>query len=94
MLAGAGFWCVRETLSRAKWINVKGVYAMPDLPDAPYNRPYDIGIPGFEQHLKIRMGDFSVWTGTPGSGKSTFINDVACRLAVNYGLKTAFASFE
>lgn len=85
---------VQETIRRAKWVAVDGVYTMDELPPQAYRKPYSIGIPGFEKHLKIRMGDFSVVTGVPGSGKTTFINDLMCRMTVNHNFKFAVASFE
>lgn len=85
---------VQETIRRAQWISVGGLSKMSDLAPIPYAKPYDIGIPGFEEHLNIRMGDLSVWTGVPSSGKSTFINDILCRIVTKHGLKPAIASFE
>lgn len=85
---------VKESIKKADWVAVDGVFKMGDLQPVPYKRPYDIGIAGFEDYLKIRMGDFSVWTGVPSSGKSTFLNDVSCRLVSKHGFKPVFASFE
>jgi hypothetical protein len=40
----------------------------------------------------MRLGDFVVITGVPGLGKSTFANDLCCRVAYNHGLKIGWAS--
>lgn len=85
---------VQKTVARAKWMHVPGVYKMSDLPPMPPDEIYEVGIPGMEEHYKVRMGDFAAWTGIPSMGKSTLVNDVVCRLAKNYGLKATFASFE
>ena len=85
---------VHKTIENAAWVHVEGVFSMSELPELPYRKPYSIGISGFDAHLNIRMADFSVWTGIPSHGKSTFVNDVCCRLAEKHGLKTCFASFE
>jgi twinkle protein len=85
---------VQETIRRAKWVEVNGVYTMDELPPVPYAKPYHIGISGFEKHMRLRMGDFSVVTGVPGSGKTTFINDVMSRMVSYHGCKFAVASFE
>ena len=89
-----GVESVRRLIANSAWVHVDGVYKMSELPPLPYMRPYSIGIDGFEKHLNLRMGDFSVWTGVPSSGKSTFLNDVVCRMYKNHGLKSAIASFE
>lgn len=85
---------VQEVIKEAKICNFSGVYRMADLTPTPYQRPFDIGIPGFEEHIKIRLGDFSIWTGIPSSGKSSFLNDVVCRINLEHHVKAAFASFE
>lgn len=85
---------VDETIQRAQWIKVDGVYRMDELPPSKIAKVHQIGIPGLENHYKIRPGDFCVVTGVPSHGKSSFINDVACNMAMKYSWKTAFASFE
>jgi twinkle protein len=34
------------------------------------------------ENFKCRLGDFSVITGTPGFGKTTFANDLFCGIAL------------
>lgn len=85
---------VEETLKRAQWIEMDGVYALHDLPQKPPRTPLHIGIKGFEDHLNLRLGDFCVITGIPGHGKTAFASDVLCNMVVNHGLKVAWASFE
>lgn len=85
---------VVETLAKAPWLRVDGVYRMSELPPLPVARIFDIGFEAFSEHFKLRLGDFSVWTGTPGSGKTTLIQDIANRCADSAGLITAWASFE
>src|SRR5690606_25523575 len=45
-------------------------------------------------NYKIRLGDWTVISGIPSHGKSTFVNDLCCRVAQRHGLRTCFASFE
>lgn len=85
---------VVETLHRAQWLKVDGVYRMSDLPPLPPMQIFDIGFPLLSENYKLRLGDFVVITGTPGFGKSTFVNDLCCRVALNHGLSIAWASFE
>lgn len=84
---------VKESISRAEWVRVDGVYKMSDLPPPPQFTPVSSGF-GIDENFKPRLGDFCIVTGIPSHGKSAFVNDLCCRLAELHGWKTAFASFE
>ena len=56
--------------------------------------PHDTGMVGLGHHYRLRLGDLAVVTGVPGHGKTTFINEVCCRMAEKHGWRTVFASFE
>jgi len=62
------------------------------LPDVSPALP--IGVAGLDEHYRARRGDLVVVTGIPGHGKSSFVNEVCCRLAWRHGWNTCFASFE
>lgn len=85
---------VAETLARAQWLRVDGVYRMSELPPVPPSTIYEIPMQGFRDHYKVRLGDMAVWTGIPSHGKSSLVNDVCCRLVDAHGIGVAFASFE
>ena len=85
---------VTETIRRASWVKVDGVFSMSELPPLPEARIYDIGFPLLSDHYKMRLGDFVVITGVPGYGKTTVVNDIVCRVVDRYGIKVAWASFE
>lgn len=85
---------VVETINRAEWLRVEGVFRMSELPPVPTPPVWHIGYDRLSNHYKARPGDFAVITGVPGLGKSSFANDLCCRLAENHGLKIAWASFE
>jgi twinkle protein len=85
---------VTETIARAAWVKVDGVYAMDDLPPEPETQVYPTGFPLMDENYKVRLGDLTIVTGIPSHGKSTFVNDLCCRLSDAYGWVTAFASFE
>lgn len=86
---------VRETIERATWYAKTGVFSMDELPEEPDRQKYSLHMgPGVDKYVKIRRGDFWVITGIPGHGKSAFVDDMACRLALNDDLRTCFASFE
>ena len=83
-----------ETIARAQWLAVSGIYRLSELP--PLNPPQalDTGIPGLSSHYNLRVGDFCVLTGLPGKGKTSFSREIACRMASRHRWKTALASFE
>lgn len=80
---------LQNTIFDARWLKVDGVYKMSELPPiaAPDSKNCKI-IP-----INIRKRDFSVWTGIPSHGKSTFMNQIAFNLA-EQGWNICFASFE
>lgn len=85
---------VHEVFRRAEWCRVDGVYRMSQLPPYPDRAGITTGFPFLDEHYRIRMGDFCVVTGVPGAGKSTWINDLICRVAMKHGWTVAVASFE
>lgn len=85
---------VTESINRAMWVDVKGAYKMSELAPLPYRKPMTADMGDIDNHIKIRFGDFSVLTGVPGHGKTTFINDLMNRILDKYNLKACFASFE
>lgn len=85
---------VTETINRAQWLKVDGVHRMSELPPLPRQVIYEPTLPLFREHFKLRLGDFSVFTGTPGYGKTTFVNDLMCGIARENALTIAWASFE
>lgn len=85
---------VVETLNRAQWMRVDGVYRMSELPPVPPAVPHEIGIVGLQQHYRIRPGDLCVVTGIPSHGKTSAVNEIVCRMVERYGWNVAFASFE
>lgn len=85
---------VVETINRAQWMRVDGVYRMSELPPMPVIQGHPTHIPGLDKHLRLRTGDFSVVTGIPSHGKSSLVNEIAHRMARHHGWRTSFASFE
>jgi twinkle protein len=99
---------VVETVNGAEWVKVDGLYRMSQLPPLPMVGAVDIGIALLGRHFKIRLGDMSVVTGIPGHGKTSLINEIACRMALpvepvhvlgvpedtGHGWTIAIASFE
>lgn len=85
---------VVAAIESAKWVQVKGLFRMSELPPVQPAEAFINGIPDLHEHYRLRKGDFCVLTGIPGMGKSTLVNDLACRMAERHRWSTTFASFE
>ena len=86
---------VTETLSKASWAQMNGVYRMSELPPLPENPVMLLGYgKPLDDLMKARRGDFWVTSGAPGHGKTALVTDVICRLADQHNLRIAWASFE
>lgn len=94
VLEDYGIRGVRETIARATWIKISGVSRLSEMAPRPKSLIYDIGFDAFSDHFKLRMGDVSVFTGLPSSGKTTLVQDIVCRVTSRYALTAAWASFE
>ena len=85
---------VSRVFNNAKWFQVDGIFTLDQLPPMPDAKIYETGMGGFERRFKIRLGDFSVVTGIPSHGKSTFVNDLLARSVVKNNINVCFASLE
>jgi twinkle protein len=86
---------VVETICKASWAKLDGVYRMSELPPLPENPVMEIGFgEPLDGMVKARRGDFWVLTGAPGHGKTALVTDLICRLADKHALRVAWASFE
>lgn len=85
---------VVETINRARWMAVPGLYRMSELAPLPEPERFKTHIAGMGDWFHVRLGDFIVITGIPGHGKSTFVNELCFNLARENGMGVAFASFE
>jgi len=85
---------VRQIINEASWMKISGLFKMSDLPPMQESCQIKMGDDVLDYFIRVRRGDFHVLTGIPGMGKSTWINDMACRLALESGVVTAFFSPE
>tara|TARA_R100001530_G_scaffold135466_1_gene112737 strand:- start:804 stop:2375 length:1572 start_codon:yes stop_codon:yes gene_type:complete len=85
---------VHASIKRARWCKVDGVFKFSELPPIEEKFVYELNMGDFDENFKLRRGDFTVVTGHPSSGKSTFVNHMMCQLVKSHGLKIGFASFE
>ncbi|MBS0517278.1 MAG: AAA family ATPase [Proteobacteria bacterium] len=85
---------VRAAIASAQWLALEGVYRLSELPPVMPPPALKSGVAGLDPHYRLRRGDFCVVTGLPGHGKTSLVNEIACRMAWTHGWNTVFASFE
>ena len=96
-----GVQTLKECLEDAKPYPIKSLYTA-DYYEADNLRLYDgkkpeaysTGWGVVDENFKIRLGELSVVTGSPGSGKSQFIDAMMVNLAENEGWTFGVCSFE
>ena len=93
---------VAGCLTAARYVSLPGLQEFDDLDPLPPDTIYEIGLSGsvatqlvlVGDCYKMRLGDLAIITGVPGYGKTSFVNDIVCRVADHYDLRVAWASFE
>jgi twinkle protein len=85
---------VHESVKRSAWVQVDGLSLMSDLPPPAFTEAVDCPVYGMAEYYKLRLGDFTVITGIPGMGKTTFANEVCASIAMTHGWNVCVASFE
>lgn len=92
---------LRECIEHAEPYPIVGLHNALDFLDDTlalyrdgHKRGHSTGWPALDEFMTIAEGRLSVVTGTPGSGKSEFIDALAVNLAQRYGWRFAVCSFE
>jgi twinkle protein len=85
---------VSESIKRAQYIKVDGLCSMSDLPPPAFTEAIPCPVDGMGDYYKLRRGDFTVVTGIPGMGKTTFVNEIVAQMAIKHQWKACVATFE
>lgn len=92
---------IAKTLSEAIEWPIEGILEMADLYtdvmdmfENGYPEGLKCGIEGFDDHLNFSGGQMTTVTGTPGSGKSEFIDYIMTQLSKTAGWSFGICSFE
>lgn len=80
---------ITETIRRAEWMTVEGVFRMSQLPPEPAQDVVHCEI----IPINLRTCELSVWTGIPGHGKTSLTNFISMAVT-KAGWNTSVASFE
>jgi twinkle protein len=101
VLVKEGPEAVEDVLMNAKHYPVDGLHTFADYEQEiidMYNgvqqQYWATGWPHMDKHLKVKGGQLNIVTGTPGSGKSEWVDDLMINTVHNYGAKWAVFSPE
>jgi twinkle protein len=92
---------VLEAITSATEFPIEGVVELGDIYkdvldfyEKGYPNGYKIGIPSLDDMFKIMLGNLTIITGIPSSGKSEFTDYMMCELSRNHGWMWGVCSFE
>jgi twinkle protein len=100
VLISKGAETLRNIIKEAKNFPLEGVLNINNIWDnvLSYNekgiKNYSLGMGESDSYFKIAMGEWSVVTGIPNSGKSDVVDQVLCNLATKYDFRCAMFSPE
>jgi len=101
VLMKLGCDAVKEVINKAEHFPVSGLKTFKDYSHDIINmfngvgeKHYSTGYPHMDKHLKIKTGQLNVVTGSPGSGKSEWVDDMMINTIKSDGLKWAVFSPE
>lgn len=84
---------VVRLIAEAKHFPVKGLYQLSDFPEAAELRSMETGIAALDDHLRIVLGSFTVFSGYSNMGKSTVLNTILAH-CIERDVPVCVASFE
>lgn len=85
---------VRACIAGASPAPIAGWFTFDEWPDQPEFPALTTGILGMDDHYKPRLGDFTLITGIPGMGKSSFVTELCGRMAATHGWRFVLGAFE
>jgi len=101
VLVKEGCEAVEDVMIGAKHCPIAGVKTFRDfrreiqnMRDGVSDHYYKTGCDDMDRHLKIKTGQLNIVTGSPGSGKSEWVDEIVINTIKNYGLKWVIFSPE
>ena len=100
ILISKGTEALRKVINSAKNFPLEGVLNVNDIWQNVLNynengvKNYSIGLPNSDSYFKLALGEWTVVTGIPNSGKSDVVDQICCNMAVNHGMRCAMFSPE
>ena len=100
VLIEKGAETLRNIIKDAKDFPIEGVINIDNIWQSVLNynengvKNYTIGLSGGDEYFKMSMGEWSVVSGIPNSGKSDVLDQVLCNIAMRHGFRCAMFSPE
>ncbi len=96
VLIAHGEGMVAQCINAAKRIDPPGgvISGFSDLPPLSAQRVLKVGRAPFDGVIALELGEFSVWTGLPGYGKSTLVTFIADEVSRNERIRVGMIGFE
>jgi twinkle protein len=94
VLKAHGVEGVREVIDGARPYPVRGLYQFSDYPVVPPLQKIGTGWATLDRHMGLFPGAFTVVTGVPGQGKTTWALNLSVNIARVHGWRTAVFSPE
>jgi twinkle protein len=95
ILTTKGAEALRNVIKTAKNFPMEGVLNLDNIWDNVLNynengiKNYSIGLPNADTYFKMELGQWSVVTGIPNSGKSDVMDQICCNLATKHKMRCA-----
>jgi twinkle protein len=95
ILTTKGAEALRNVIKTAKNFPLEGVLNIENIWDNVLNynengvKNYSIGLPNADTYFKMELGQWSVVTGIPNSGKSDVMDQICCNLATRFDMRCA-----
>ncbi len=95
ILTTKGAETLRNVIKTAKNFPLEGVLNLDNIWQSvlSYNengvKNYSIGLPNADNYFKMELGQWSVVTGIPNSGKSDVMDQICCNMALKYDMRCA-----
>jgi twinkle protein len=95
ILTTKGAETLRNVIKTAKNFPLEGVLNLDNIWDSVLNynengvKNYSIGLPNSDNYFKMELGQWSVVTGIPNSGKSDVMDQICCNMALKYDMRCA-----
>jgi twinkle protein len=101
ILINYGVEAIQKVIAESYQVPIEGIEKVHDVKDKildiytnGFPHGLKVGFSDFDDHMSFRGGEFTIITGTPNAGKSTFLSNVLVRLASKHGWKIAMFSPE
>lgn len=95
VLVSKGSETLRSIIKTAKNFPIEGVVNIEDIWDSvlAFNsngfEQYSLGLGSSDEYLKLQLGEWSICTGVPNSGKSDIIDQICVNMALKYDFRVA-----